>query len=130
MTETPVQEDVTLRDERAEITRQAVDRPASEAEMRHAFKESTIEVRETREEPVVSKTARVIEEVSVGKKISECTETVRDTVRRTDVDVEQVAADTTGATAKRPPMKRYGGQERRMMVGRPPAGVERRMAMQ
>jgi stress response protein YsnF len=48
-----------------------------------------IEVRETAEEPVVSKTARVAEEVVVRKDVTEHTETVRDTVRREEVEVEK-----------------------------------------
>jgi len=59
-----------------------------------AFKEGTIEVIGTVEEPVVSKQARVVEEVVVGKDVQERTETIRDTVRRTDVDVEQLDTDT------------------------------------
>ena len=43
---------------------------------------------ETDEEPVVRKRARVIEEVVLSKDVDEHTETVRDTVRKTDVDVE------------------------------------------
>ena len=49
---------------------------------------------ETVEEPVVSKSARVVEEVTVHKETQEHTETVQDTVRRQDVEVEQ------GATAQ------------------------------
>ncbi len=59
-----------------------------------AFKEGTIEVIGTIEEPVISKQARVVEEVVVGKDVQERTETIRDTVRRTDVDVEQLDTDT------------------------------------
>ena len=43
------------------------------------------------EEVVVAKEARVVEEVVINKKVSEHTETVRDTVRRTDVVVEDLA---------------------------------------
>ena len=50
----------------------------------------TIEMTETSEEAVVSKQARVVEEVIVGKDVQERAETVRDTVRRTDIDVEQL----------------------------------------
>lgn len=95
ITETPVQESVQLREERVTIERSAVDEPASAADI-EAFKEGTIEVRETSEEPVVGKTARVVEEVRVGKEVSERTETIQDTVRRTDVEVEQLGAQATG----------------------------------
>ena len=89
MTETPVEEQVRLRDERAIIDRKQVDRPATEADLRTAFKDQDIEIRETSEEPVVSKSARVVEEVSVGKRSSERTETIRDSVRGTRIDVEE-----------------------------------------
>ena len=94
ITEKPVSEQVTLREEQVIVDRRPVDRTATDADM--AFKEQSFEVTETSEVPVVSKTARVVEEVVVGKTATERTETVSDTVRRTDVDVEEVTAtDTT-----------------------------------
>ena len=87
VTEKPVEEQVKLRQERVNVERRPVDRAASDADA--AFKETSFDMTEMSEEPVVSKTARVIEEVVVGKDVSERTETVRDTVRRTDVDVKQ-----------------------------------------
>jgi stress response protein YsnF len=53
-----------------------------------AFEERTIEVHQTAEEPVVNKTARVVEEVVVRKDATERTETVRDNVRWEEVDVQ------------------------------------------
>ncbi|WP_420474375.1 YsnF/AvaK domain-containing protein [Noviherbaspirillum sp. ST9] len=100
MTEKPVQESVTLREEHVNVERHPVDQPASEADLT-AMKEGAIELRETAEEPVVSKSARVVEEVVVGKEATERTENINDTVRRTEVDVEQLGAadrSTTGAT--------------------------------
>lgn len=96
ITEKPVEESVQLREERATVERRSVDRPATEADLA-AFQEGTIEVRETTEEPVVEKTARVVEEVLVGKEATERTETIRDTVRRTEVDVENLTAQTAPA---------------------------------
>ncbi len=90
VTETPVSEMVTLRDERTTVERRPVDRAATPADMEN-FKESTIEVRDVSEQVVVGKTARVVEEVVVGKEVTEHTEEVSDTVRRTDVEVERVA---------------------------------------
>ena len=52
------------------------------------FQERTIEVEERGEEAVVSKEARVVEEVVVRKDVEQRTETVSDTVRKTEVDVE------------------------------------------
>jgi stress response protein YsnF len=54
VTETPVEERVDLHEERVSVERRPVDRPATELE---SFKEGSVEVRETREEPVVSKEA-------------------------------------------------------------------------
>ena len=96
VTETPVQEDVELREEHVRVDRQPVNRPATDADFRSG-KEQVIEVAEYAEEPVVAKQARVVEEVRVGKDATERTETVRDTVRRTDVEVENLSAGNAGA---------------------------------
>ncbi len=55
-----------------------------------AFQERTYEVRERAEQVVTDKQARVVEEVVVGKTVDTRTETVSDTIRRTQVDVEKV----------------------------------------
>jgi uncharacterized protein (TIGR02271 family) len=91
VTERPAEETVRLRDETVHVERHPVDRPASERDF-GAVQEGTIEVTETDEEPVVRKQARVVEEVVVSKDVQEQTETVRDTVRRTEVEVEPTGA--------------------------------------
>ncbi len=88
VTETPVNESVSLHEERVDVERRPVDRPVSDADQ--AFREGTIEVTARSEEAVVSKQARVVEEVVVSKESSERTQQISDTVRRTDVEVEQV----------------------------------------
>jgi uncharacterized protein (TIGR02271 family) len=93
VTEKPVEEQVSLREEHARVERRPVNRPATEADLA-ALKDTSFEVRESAEEAVVSKQARVVEEVSVGKEATERTETVRDTVRRTDVNVEKLDTAT------------------------------------
>jgi uncharacterized protein (TIGR02271 family) len=94
--ERPVEEQVRLRDERVNVERRPVDRPVTDADVT-AFKEASFEVHETAEEPVVRKRARVVEEVVIDKEVSDHTETVRDNVRRTDVSVDQIGAEQTGA---------------------------------
>jgi len=91
--ETPVEEQVRLRDEKVTLERRPVTdgRAATTAD----FTDKTIEVSESREEAVVSKTARVTEEVALRKEATERTETVRDTVRRDEVKVEQVPGQST-----------------------------------
>jgi uncharacterized protein (TIGR02271 family) len=84
--ERPVEEQVQLRDERVTVERRPVDRDLAPGEA--AFQEKTIEAVERGEEAVVSKTPRVTEEIAVRKDTDERTETVRDTVRKTEVEVE------------------------------------------
>lgn len=99
VSEKPVHETVELRQEHVNVERHPVDQPASEADLA-AFKEGSVELRETSEEAVVSKTARVVEEVVVGKEVTQQTENIDDTVRRTDVQVEQLGASSgTQATS-------------------------------
>jgi uncharacterized protein (TIGR02271 family) len=95
VTEQPVEESVRLREEQVTVERRPVDRPATEADFAAAGKE-VIEMTETAEEPVVSKRARVVEEVVVQKEETEHTETVRGTERHTDVDVQREPETATG----------------------------------
>jgi uncharacterized protein (TIGR02271 family) len=97
VTEKPVQEQVTLREEHVNVERRPVDRAVSSADT-NAFKEQSFEMTEHAEQPVVSKQARVIEEVVIGKEVTQHTETINDTVRRTDVKVEQTGTQRTGST--------------------------------
>ncbi|MGV3617643.1 MAG: DUF2382 domain-containing protein [Fimbriimonas sp.] len=90
VTERPVSEQVTLREEHVDIQRTPVDRVVDPSAI-DAFQERTVEVREHAEIPVVAKEAHVIEEISVGKTAEQRTETVSDTVRETHVDVERIA---------------------------------------
>jgi uncharacterized protein (TIGR02271 family) len=100
VTETPVEEDVRLRDERVRVERLPADYTFHGAES-EAFKEAMIEIRESHEELVVNKKARVVEEVRIGKEVEEHTETVRETLRRSDVEVEPLEPErrARGASA-------------------------------
>lgn len=93
VTEQPVEEQVRLREEKVDVNRRPVNRPVTEADMA-AFKEGSIDVTTTAEQPVVSKQARVVEEVGINKNVQERTETVRDSVRRNDVEVQQMGGQT------------------------------------
>lgn len=103
--EQPVEEQVRLREERVSVDRVPADR-ATQAGDLQAGREQVYEVKEFAEEPVVSKQARVVEEVRVGKQATERVETVRDTVRKTEVNVENLgqeagtAASNAYATAR------------------------------
>jgi uncharacterized protein (TIGR02271 family) len=104
--EHPLQEGVTLREERVAVERRPVDRPAS-GMPGEAFQERTVDVTTHREEPVVAKEARVKEEIVVRKEADQRTETVRDNVRHTEVEVEDDRAKTTtpASPAAAPPRR-------------------------
>lgn len=86
VTETPVEQDVTLREETVDVQRRKADRPASAGDIR----EQTVEMTEMREEPVVRKEARVVEEVVLRKDVKERKQTVKDKVRKTEVEVQDL----------------------------------------
>ncbi len=92
--ERPVSESVTLRDETVSVERHAVDRIVANTDAAFA-RTADVVLTETHEVPVITKDARVVEEVVVGKTETDRIETVRDTVRRTDVEVEDITTDTT-----------------------------------
>jgi len=95
--ERPVEEQVRLHEERVSVERHPVDRAATAADLA-AFQERTIEARATSEEAVVSKEARVVEEIGLRKEVADRTETVRDNLRSTKVEVEDAAKVVPGAT--------------------------------
>jgi uncharacterized protein (TIGR02271 family) len=98
--EQPVHEDVQLREERVEVER----RPVTGSDARSAsdqLQERTIELSETVEEPVVQKDAVVTEEVVVKKFTGERTQGVDETVRHTEVDVDDSRSDKAADTPAR-----------------------------
>ena len=89
--ETPVEQTVSLHSEKVTLER----RPITDAKVAaDSFTDKTIELTETAEEAVVSKTARVYEEVGLRKDVTDRVETVRDTVRKEEVEVEQIPGRT------------------------------------
>jgi uncharacterized protein (TIGR02271 family) len=87
--EEPVQQDVDLHGERVVLEYREVNRPVTDADLRAGTQE--IELVETAEVPVVEKVARVVEEVHVGRVETERTETIQDTVRHTEVEVQPLS---------------------------------------
>lgn len=110
VTERPVHEQIRLCEEHAIVERRPVDREASPGELDAlSMQDREFEIREHAEQAVVGKRARVVEEVRIGKEASERTETIDDSVRRTDVDVEQLAAQRgtpRSGTSRTPPPAR------------------------
>jgi stress response protein YsnF len=54
------------------------------------FQEGSIQFVEHSEVPVISKEARVVEQVSLNKEVTERNEKVKDSVRKTEIDVEKL----------------------------------------
>jgi len=90
--EKPVEASISLHEEHAEVLRKATSDPNYLKDI--DWSDRTIEVTETVEQPVVNKTVRVAEEVVIRRRGSDHTETVHDTVRRQQLDVERVPAET------------------------------------
>lgn len=89
--ERPAIGQIHLREERVDVQHRPVDRPVTEAEVL-ALQDRTVVVVGKAEIPVVTKQARVVEEVVIRKDVDERAQTVRDTVRRTDVLVEPISS--------------------------------------
>ena len=93
--EKPVEETLRLREEHVVVQRRPVNRAATEADFANAT--GDIEITERAEKAVVGKEARVVEEIAVGKTVEEHDETVTDTVRKTEVEVEELDTDVRRA---------------------------------
>jgi uncharacterized protein (TIGR02271 family) len=99
LVETPVNESIGLREEHVNVERHAVDRPVDIGDT-EAFRERSYEMREMAEEAVVEKSARIVEEVVIGKAVSQHQEQISDTVRHTEVEIENLGpADALGDEA-------------------------------
>lgn len=85
--ETPVEEDVALRKESVNVERRPAEHSARDGDD-GLFRERTVSAEEVDEEAVVAKEARVKEEVVVRKDAHDETQEIRDTVRHTEVEVE------------------------------------------
>jgi uncharacterized protein (TIGR02271 family) len=94
--ETPVSEQVTLRDEHVSVERRPVDQPISSADTERGdlFQSREVEMTEHSEEAVVAKEARVREEMVVRKTAEERTENIQETVRHTEVEVDEGGTGT------------------------------------
>ena len=97
--ERPVEEQVSLRREHVDVQRRPVDRAMGAGE--DAFRERTVEMNERSEQPVVSKDARIREEVSLRKNVDTQNQTISDTVRRTEVEVEDERSKSDDASRRR-----------------------------
>lgn len=85
--ETPVEERIRLKEENIDVQRNPVNRRLAADEV-NPFQEQNIELTERAEVPVVNKEARVVEEINLNKEVKERDELIRDTVRKTEIDID------------------------------------------
>jgi len=90
VTEREVQQNVTLRDETIRVQRRPVSRDVDINE--DLFKPRSFEMVERDEIAKVKKTARVVEEVTLGKDVADKIQTIKETLRHQDVRVEEIPA--------------------------------------
>jgi stress response protein YsnF len=81
----PVQQDVTLHTETVVLERR---KPIS-SNGNEVLTEVTVEMSDFNEVPVISKAVHLVEEVLLRKEVTARTETIRDTVRRDKLEIEQ-----------------------------------------
>lgn len=90
VTERPVEQTISLREEKVEVRQEESNRKLSPEEAESAFKDETREFTETREVPEVKKEARETGRVEIEKSAKEREETVRDTVRKSEIRTEEI----------------------------------------
>jgi uncharacterized protein (TIGR02271 family) len=88
VTETPIEAQVSLHEEHVRVIRRAISDPDFVRNI--DWTDKTIEVTETAEEAVITKSAHVAEEVVIRKEASDQVKTLRDKVRRQEVEVERI----------------------------------------
>jgi uncharacterized protein (TIGR02271 family) len=96
--EVPAEEAVLLKRERFEVDRRPVNRALSETDVQSqgVLKPRVLQISEMREEAVITKEAFIREEVVIQKTTEERVETVHDTVRRTEVEIDEYRTGDEG----------------------------------
>lgn len=98
--ETPFAQQVSLRNEQVQVERRPVDRAVGATDA--VFQDRVIEAEEHAEEAILAKEARVKEEISLRKTVKTENRTLSDTLRHTEVEVEDTrsghALAGTGST--------------------------------
>jgi uncharacterized protein (TIGR02271 family) len=97
--ETPVERQVALQSERVVVERR---RPVTDAATGEVLTELTLEVTETEEVPTVGKRTRLREEIVVRTERTQRVETVRETLRRDEVEIHQPGGPRAGQQRLRP----------------------------
>lgn len=91
ITETPVEAQVTLHEEHVQVIRRASADPNFIKNI--DWTDKTLEMTETIEEPVITKSSHIAEEVVIRKEGIDRVQTVKDKIRRQQVKVEQTTKE-------------------------------------
>ncbi|MER2266912.1 DUF2382 domain-containing protein [Methylobacterium oxalidis] len=94
--EVPAEQPVTLYDEKVVVERR---RPVTDQATGETLTELTVEMVETSEVPLVAKGVRVREEVVVRRERTKRVETVRDTIRRDEVEISNASGRSSNRRA-------------------------------
>jgi uncharacterized protein (TIGR02271 family) len=96
--EVPVSQEVELMEEFVRVESRPVSRLATEEELERGglLRGRVFEISQVREEAVLSKDVFVREEVVVSKTIEHRVEQIHETLRRTEVEVEELGSDPAG----------------------------------
>jgi uncharacterized protein (TIGR02271 family) len=87
VTARPVKKTVTVIEEKINVERRVVDRPIDEPD---TFRDRSLELKATAEEPFITKRAHVVEEIRIHKDRTERVEAVNDTLRHTEVELSEL----------------------------------------
>ncbi|NUP05546.1 MAG: PRC and DUF2382 domain-containing protein [Polyangiaceae bacterium] len=86
----PFDQDLRIRDEQVKVDRRKVDQPLSLEDANARLREGMVEVTAKSEYPVVEKKTHVVEEIVVNRGTSERAVQLRDNLRRTDVEINEM----------------------------------------
>lgn len=86
----PVHESIDLKEEHVEVNRHSANRPATNEDLMGAFEEGSFDLREEKEELIVEKEPRVVEEVEIRKTVEHKQQAVDETLRRVDVNIQEL----------------------------------------
>ncbi len=89
----PIAKEVRIHEERVKVERNKLDRALDAAAAERSFHDETVEIKAKAEVPLICKSAHVVEEIVVKKKVFDRSETVRDKVRHMDVDITELRVD-------------------------------------
>jgi uncharacterized protein (TIGR02271 family) len=93
-----IHRDIPLREEKVTVERRRVDEPLSMADAEIQLHDRAVEVKATSERPLVTKRTHAVEEIVIKKERTERTEQVQDSLRHTEAELMDLAAQNRSKT--------------------------------